>query len=67
MKMTATTTSTWTGARYEDWITTELMDWVRHAPLEEDAIHNIKTIIKQYEKRYDRSKSFWNRLKALFV
>lgn len=46
-----------------DWLTNELIRWVRNTPLQSDAVSNIAIIIKQYEKR----KTFKQKLKQLFI
>lgn len=47
--------------KYDDWIVAELMEYVRDAPLDSDAVHNIKTILKAYERR----KGAWQVFKQL--
>lgn len=49
--------------KYDEWEVNELIDWVYKAKSEDDAVANIKTILKEYEAR----KSFWQKLKALLL
>lgn len=44
-----------------DWITDELISWVRNVPSERDAVANIPRIIEEYENR----KTSWQRLKEI--
>lgn len=39
----------------------EIMEWVRHATSDKDALHNLRVILQNY----DRRKSFWTKLKQL--
>lgn len=55
-------TATLSTSKYDDWLTNEIMTYVRDAPLDDDAVHNLKLIMERYEKR----KSFSEKLKALF-
>lgn len=49
--------------KYEERVVNDLIKWVRDAPLESDAVHNIPVILKQY----DRQKTLGERLKCLFL
>lgn len=62
MMVTATTTIGTPPKYSDDPMIEEFMRWVRYAPLDSDAIANIKTLLKQY----DRRKSDWQRFKCLF-
>lgn len=46
-----TSTSTISTSKYGDWLTDEIMEFVRGANTESDALHNLKIIMRQYEKR----------------
>lgn len=59
--ITATTTYSPTPQDYDDWLTNELIDWVRNVPLESDAVSNIPRIMSEYERR----KTFWQKIKLL--
>ena len=45
----------------------DFMIWVRHTELESDAIDNIQVLLKAYEKKYDRKKTFLQKLKGLLT
>jgi hypothetical protein len=49
-----------------DWITDELLRWVREVPLESDAVANIPRIMKEYKKDLMRNAPIWELLKAIF-
>lgn len=55
------TTATYSTYKY-DWFTDEILEWVRGAKSEADAVHNLKVILEHYENK----KSFWKKLKKLF-
>jgi len=54
-----TYTSTVSNQKYEDWLTNEIIEFVRNTPLETDAVENLKRIIE----RYERSKTSWQLFK----
>jgi len=58
-----TATSTISNKKYDDWLINELIEYVRNAPLEIDAVHNIPLIIKEYERR----KTSWRRFKDFII
>lgn len=62
MKKHIAATATTHPERY-DWLTDQFLEWVREVPLESDAVANIPRIIERYEKR----KTFWEKLKLLFI
>lgn len=55
-------TSTFSTDKYPEWEVNELLDFVRNAKTEEDAVANIGVILKQYKKRI----SAWELIKLLF-
>lgn len=59
--MTQSATFTTSNPVRVNWITEELLRWVREVPLESDAITNIPVILIEYEKRM----TFWHSLKLL--
>jgi len=56
-----TSTATVQTSKYNDWFLNEISEFVYGANNEEDAISNIKTIMKLYDKRM----SSWKLLKLL--
>jgi hypothetical protein len=46
-----TATSTFSTSKYEEWYINEFIQFVRNAKTEEDAVYNIKAILKTYKKR----------------
>jgi hypothetical protein len=56
---------TWSYAipKYGDWIKDELMEWVRGADSDENALRSIDIVMALYDKR----KTMWQRIKCLFV
>lgn len=51
---------------YENATVDELMKWVWKND-KPSAASNCEVILREHEKRYDKGKSFWKRLKCLFV
>lgn len=49
--------------KYQDWLTDELIRWVRDVPDEESAVENIQRIIRAYERR----KTLWQHIKCFFL
>lgn len=45
------TSSTYTNNSNHDYITQQLLDFVRDVPLESDAVHNIPRILDRYKSR----------------
>ena len=60
--VTSTTVGGDSKYKYGNWLNDELMDYVRNAKTDKDALWNINLIMKEYEKR----KTFKEKLIALF-
>lgn len=50
-------------SEYGDWLTDEIMEWVRFTTRDEDAVSNLKIIINEYERR----KTFKQKLLSLML
>lgn len=59
-----TSTSTHT-SKHGDWVLDEIMEFVRDASSDEDAIHNLKKILKRYDRRI-KSLPWYKRLFKIF-
>lgn len=54
-------------SKYGKLVLDEIMEFVRDASSDADAIHNLNVILKEYLKEYDKRKTPWQRIKGLFL